>query len=742
MRRATYTAAELLAMELPCLPKTISGIGRRAKGEHWPRTYERVRGGHQHSYLSEHLPAEVQTAITMHELKRDGNLALAVTSQLPVKAVSKEAKQLALTEAQIKNALAKDDLVKRYAQWMAAAPWGKKEQARADFLLAYEADAWPLLRELLGDVSWQTIERWKGEIARNGDCLHLADRRGKGKKGTTAVTPEQFKVVLAFALHPNQLRIAEAIRRARVVMRARGMDGDSHHDATYRRLLEAWKGRNIGVWTFTREGKKAWNDNCAKDIVRDISLIPVGAVLVADGHTLNFTASHPLTGQPCRLKLIVWKDMRSNYPLGWVLAPEEDTAAIHAALRWAIIRLGKYPWVAYLDNGKAFRAKHFKGSSSFEEMGISGLYERLGMKTIHAWPYHGQSKTVERFFGTFAELERLCPTYTGTSIANKPARMHRGETLHRKVFAKAFGDGCLSYEQANLAIATWFDEYAQRPQSGHLAGACPLEVFEAGQGPGVDRAELDFLMMSLSIKHINKNGIRFRKQDYYAPALCDRRHPVLIRYDYQDPSRLLVYEPDGEFLCEALPPDMVHPAAFALGTEADQAKLTAQIEYKKGQEKDASALCRQFLEQEIIPAEQERLAAIGLLPEPGPAQDAKRNKVIRIKGCWQHSALPAPEMAGGCTMNEAETKAAMAEAEAAIAAQGDFETGMIRQRLSRMTEPERYEELIEMQVRGQLLCREWQAFIDYFETTQYYAQRAAYYDDLRARTAIMYQMEG
>jgi putative transposase len=112
------------------------------------------------------------------------------------------------------------------------------------------------------------------------------------------------------------------------------------------------------------------------------------------------------------MTLILFYDMRSNMPLGWEIMPTENTAAISSALRRAVLRLGKYPRVVYLDNGRAFKARFFKGCQDFDEAGYSGLYERMGCQTIYAWPYHGQSKTVERFFGSFVELERLCPTYS------------------------------------------------------------------------------------------------------------------------------------------------------------------------------------------------------------------------------------------------------------------------------------------------------------------------------------------
>lgn len=89
MRQATYSAQELAAMALPCLPSSERRIHARAKREEWTKTYTQGRGGYQYQYLSGLLPDEVKTAITMHELKRDGNLTLTVASQLPTKALQK-----------------------------------------------------------------------------------------------------------------------------------------------------------------------------------------------------------------------------------------------------------------------------------------------------------------------------------------------------------------------------------------------------------------------------------------------------------------------------------------------------------------------------------------------------------------------------------------------------------------------------------------------------------------------------
>ena len=80
---------------------------------------------------------------------------------------------------------------------------------------------------------------------------------------------------------------------------------------------------------------------------------------------------------------------------------------------------------------------------------------------------------------------------------------------------------------------------------------------------------------------------------------------MVIRFDYQDPSELIVYElneaADGEPLCIARPVEKVHPAANILGTEADQARLKEQIRLKRRQEREASRSARDILEHEVIP---------------------------------------------------------------------------------------------------------------------------------------------
>ena len=613
------------------------------------------------------------------------------------------------------KALAKADLLRLYMQALKKAAWGKKNPARETFVLAYNSGmAWPRLYEVLGPVSWKTIEGWKRQVKRSADPMRLADRRGTHRAGESLISDVQEKILLRCLLHPNRPLIAEAIRMAKAVMDQKGIE-NGYSESTYRRWVHDWKTHNIHIWTFSRKGAKAWNDECAYYIERDYNLINVGDILVADGHVLNFEIINPWTGKPKRMMMILWYDMKSNFPLGWEILPTENTQGIASALRRAILRLGKIPKVAYLDNGKAFSSKFFNGAN-LEEAGFAGLFERLGMKTIFAWPYHGQSKTIERFFGTFAELERWCPTYTGTSIEKKPPRMMRGERIHRKVYEKMTGGGCLTLEQAHMAVAAWFDQYVARTQKGHLAGAAPAELFLEGRGPGVDPATLQYLMMSAEIKQISRQGIHFPGRNYYNPLLHGRRHGAIVRYDLQDDSEILVFEKSGEYICSAQKVEKVHPAARVLGTDADVEKLKSHVELKKRLEKAASVSARQFMLDEVLPEHQANLARAGVT-QLGP-----QTPMIEKQAVEKTDDAILLELAERETWQE-------------------DETALFFKALADLPEMERYEKLIEAEIRGWLVPQQWQTFMSYYEQTTEFEKYVDYFDDARTRATILYQVE-
>ena len=757
----------LTAKDIAGLKKVSErAIRKRSGKEQWLFKEISTNGGLQKRYYLNTLPDDIVLLYNKEQLKKQaanpeaGQLIPVSSSSrfLPSVRVSEVPEvvqsSIVLAQPQKQQALDKYDLLRLYKERINSAPYGQKTQARDSFINAYNSGLlYPKLFQVLGRVAWTTIEGWKLDVksARN-DCFVLADQRGAWRRGMTSIGPEHEKILLSCLLHPHNPRIAESIRFAREIMYDRGIE-NGYSEATYRRWITEWRDRNRHLWTFTREGEKKWNDLFALSGERDYDKINVGDVAIADGHVLNFDIINPWTGKPKRMVLILWYDMKSSFPLGWEIMPTENTQAIASALRWAIIRLGKIPGIAYIDNGKAFGSRFFEGKD-LEQEGFSGLFERLGMDVIHAKPYKGQSKPIERFFGTFAELERWAPTFTGTSIEAKPPGMMRGEKLHTKLRGQMIGGG-ITLEVAHAAVAEWFDRYINRPQqAGHLKGVTPLEVLNEGKGPGVDREGLHDLMLAINIASIKRSAIKFNGRQYYHREFHGRTHKVQIRYDLQDPSYIRVYEQTGELICVANEYQKLHPAAAQLGTEEDKLVLKKHCAEHEWQKREASSFARQFLQDEFLPAHRKQMAQIGC--ETLPALP-KNVKLLR-------PAIPAqiPEQLPEQTItSEEEWLKIQDEAmQIQVEIQDDKpvfdmddllresnsnvmeeDAVALRARLEALDEPARYLAIMEMQVRGMMVPARWMDFVRYFTFTLEYLNNTDKYEEKVGILAVQWQSQ-
>lgn len=627
--KEAYTTTELMIL---LGLSFASSIIRRAKRERWQAQERSGRGGGKEWLLSS-MPEETRVAIRAAEEKQ----ALAICpAPAPFPALSLTTTTAIMDDKRRYKALARADLVCQYLTWQRR--HGATKVQKGEFIIAYKAGAWPKLLEEVGPVSWQTLERWKLEQERAGSVLALADRRGVTHKGKTMLTEEHKRVILGHVLNPNGAKVSQCVREVQKKFQAAGLALPS--EPTIRRFVKQYTEECFDEWTLFREGKKAWNDKCAISLLRDWNLVGVGDVIIGDGHTLNFETLNPATGKPTRMTIVLFYDGASNCPLGWEIMPTENTDSISAAFRRSCIMLGKFPRVVYLDNGRAFRAKYFKGCPDFEQAGFLGLYRDLGCSVIHAWPYHGQSKPIERFFGTFHDMEVWMPSYTGNDIAHKPARMKRGENLHRQLYDK-LGGRPLTMEETLVQVARWFAEYATRPQyRTHLHGRTPGDVFMEGRGEGLspqDMQKLTLFMMQKEVRTITKDGIKVNGRLYWHEKLYSRRHPVLVRYDeHFNPYSVYVYTLDGEPLCEAKDREHyriasgLHPAARILGTPEQQEELRAGVELRKGLERNSTALMRGLLQASVLPETQARIAALETETAEVLPEKPKTAKVLRL----------------------------------------------------------------------------------------------------------------
>ncbi|WP_165064530.1 Mu transposase C-terminal domain-containing protein [Desulfovibrio sp. ZJ200] len=700
----------------PMMGMTRQGIDWKAKVENWQSRPRSGRGGGK-EWLASSMPESTRLAIQVAEEKA----ALAESDPATTLPALSATTQAAIMDDSRRNkALARADLVRQYLSWLRRFGYGKKQ--RQDFIAAYMGGAWPKLLEEVGKVSWQTLERWKVAQERAGSVLALTDKRGVAHRGRTLLTERHRTVILGHILNPNAPAISQCVNEVQKKFQAEGIYIPS--EPTIRRFVKSYMQTCFDAWTLFREGKKAWNDKCAISLLRDWNLVSVGDIVIADGHTLNFESTNPATGKPKRMTILLFYDGASNCPLGWEIMPTENTASISAAFRRTCIMLGKFPRVVYIDNGRAFRARFFEGCPDFEQAGIFGLYESLGCKVIHAWPYHGQSKPIERFFGTMHGLEVWMPSYTGFDIAHKPARMKRGEELHRQLYEK-MGGRPLTLEETHYQVARWFAEYAERPQfRTHLHGRKPGEVFMAGRGDGLSEADMNKLtelMMQKKISVITKDGIRLNGRLYWHEGISRRRHEVLVRYDeHLTPDHVLVYDMDGNFICKALDREHhhiasgLHPAADYLGTSEQQAAFKAALELKGRQKNQSEALMRGMLTATVMPEVRAHVAAI---QNATPPEAPKRAKVIPL------------------TTPTAEEKAAFEAAKAQARADMDAAPGYTPSDLKRWKDSqERYAYLFKVKFeQGAELVPADAAWMEAYEQTPEYERYGkARYEGLKA----------
>lgn len=352
----------------------------------------------------------------------------------------------------------------------------------------------------------------------------------------TSLTEKEIGIFLKLLLHPNQFSIGKAIKLTKHVLEKKGFE-NLPQDITFRRYAEWFRRNNYDKWVLLREGEKALRDKVEPFIQRDTSKIEVGDILVADGHKLNFLVVNPFTGRPVRATLVGFLDWKSGYLVGYEIMLEENTQCIASALRTAIINLNMIPRIVYQDNGRTFKAKYFSQSTDFTEAGFNGIYSNLGIKPVYSKPYNARAKVIERFFKEFQEeFEKLLPTYTGSSIENKPAHMKRNERLHKELYDKLNQGYTPTIEETIRFINAWL-QYRHSQPCSNVPGKSIKEAFEGRTRQNIDINELDELMTAHEVKTIHRNGIRFLNTDYYNDSLYGLRDRVMIRYSLFDLSK-------------------------------------------------------------------------------------------------------------------------------------------------------------------------------------------------------------
>lgn len=491
-------------------------------------------------------------------------------------------------------ALARLDIVHKWLEFRKKS--NNKLQADYDFVKLHNTSN-SYLFEILGKISRGSLHRWYSMLNGTEDYTKLLPqyKYSTVREYRTVLMDEEIKIFMALLLHPNRLSIGKAIALTKYKLREQGQSFIPA-DITFRRYAKWFKDNNYDKWILARDGEKALSDKVEPYIKRDVSLLEVGDVLVADGHKLAFQVINPFTGKPCRATLVGFLDWKSTALAGYEIMLEENTQCIASALRNAIINLDMIPKVVYQDNGRAFRAKYFTDDKGFTELGFQGLYSKLGIETVFARPYNARAKVIERFFKEFQEgFEKLLPSYIGSSIQNKPAYMMRNEKFHKNLHTEY-----IPTIDATIKMLDMWLSFKNSQPCPNAPGKTIEEVFSERKRQNIDINILDDLMLSTEVKTIQRNGIRFLNCDYFDERLYGFKCKVLIKYNLFDLASIKVYTPKGEYLCTAERVTETHPMAKLLGDVKDFEDYKQKIVRQRQLKKKTVESVKKYLETEDI----------------------------------------------------------------------------------------------------------------------------------------------
>ena len=360
-------------------------------------------------------------------------------------------------------------------------------------------------------ISISQLYRWHKKLKESGfDVCSLVDTRGKCNKGKSSITAEAWDYFLNLYMNENK----PTIQRCYEFTCKRFEDVPSVK--AFERKL-----KTVPELVFKRYREGEW---------------------FSDHHLMDVAVKNKY-GKVVRPWLTVFYDARSNKVISFILRDKSaDSTVIKECLKNGITTNG-VPKELYFDNGKDYREK------SFNKDFPAALVNRLGIKMIYATPYHGQAKTVERWFRTLED--RFCKffiTYLGRDAKQRPERM-------KKTF-KELEDIAPDIEDFKTKLAGYIEEYNNTSSKGRdMDKKTPNEVYFENLESKIelrDLKDLDIICGTFEIRSVGKNGIQYENRQYYSEELIQYQgEKVYINYSPNNLDELNIFTMDMKYICLA-----------------------------------------------------------------------------------------------------------------------------------------------------------------------------------------------
>ena len=247
--------------------------------------------------------------------------------------------------------------------------------------------------------------------------------------------------------------------------------------------------------------------------------------------------------------------------------------AIMTLIRLAVIAWG-IPTSIKSDQGKDYCSE-----------AVTRFCAELKIELRHCQPYSPWQKPhVERFFGTLNHAQADLPGYIGYDVSMREAirSQHSFADNRRKPDLGAGDKGTITPEQFQSWLDDWTNKYNSQPHSE--TRKAPIQSHAELDHPEwcQNLRKLDILISCAGIRKIGKKGIRWQSYEFYHAELSIHvDEEVRIYNDVNDLSRLVVYDLEGAFMCEAICFELRGISRYDLARESTAKQNAHKAEFKK-----------------------------------------------------------------------------------------------------------------------------------------------------------------
>lgn len=253
-------------------------------------------------------------------------------------------------------------------------------------------------------------------------------------------------------------------------------------------------------------------------------------------------------GKLRRVTLTLWTDAHSRKLLSWIVRAQAPNTDIVKQTLGEAIKLHGVPKEVYVDNGKDYRAKD--GLDNDNNYSMAHL---LGINTIYATAYHGQAKTIERFFKTLEDqFSKQFKTYIGRNAQDRPERTKKKNDAQLLKMAPTF-------IELKQKLEDYFAKFNETAHGGKgMDGLSPNEVYyrDLKEKREISEANMDgfrLLCGRNKVYTVQRNGLRVNDATFYNMELVLRysKQKVRVFYDPANIDEITVTDLEGRFICSA-----------------------------------------------------------------------------------------------------------------------------------------------------------------------------------------------